>query len=192
MQRLRMEARDLNMGLSTFLSRYAEGRERGEGPFARAPEFDADNWEWKREFVLQKGQLRFTALCCPEDVEHCGDSHPAHVLCERCEFPVCFRCYHIMVHNSAQHVGVPMALCNDNMWGYTTSIIVQHKVRWIEAAAVLPCWTSMIVYYVEDPGASDGRARGPSAAEDSSARQLLELSHALGRRPQEPAVNDLG
>ena len=68
-QRLRMEARDLNMGLSTFLSRYAEGRERGEGPFARAPEFEADNWEWKREFVLQKGQLRFTALCCPEDVD---------------------------------------------------------------------------------------------------------------------------
>jgi hypothetical protein len=42
-----------------------------------------------------------------------------------------------------------MALANDNMWGYTTSVIVKYKVRWIEVAAVLPIWTSMIMYYVE-------------------------------------------
>ena len=43
-----------------------------------------------------------------------------------------------------------MALCNDNIWGYALHLITKHKVRWIEAAAVLPCWTSMIVYYVEE------------------------------------------
>ena len=42
-----------------------------------------------------------------------------------------------------------MALSNDNMWGYSTSLVVKHKVRWIEMAAALPYWTSMIVYYVE-------------------------------------------
>ena len=44
---------------------------------------------------------------------------------------------------------VPMALANDNMWGYISSIITQYQVRWIEMAAVLPYWTCMIVYYVE-------------------------------------------
>ena len=43
-----------------------------------------------------------------------------------------------------------MALANDNMWGYTTSIITEYKVRWIEAAVVQPCWTAMMVYYVEE------------------------------------------
>ena len=42
-----------------------------------------------------------------------------------------------------------MALCNDNMWGYATHLIAKYKVRWIEAAVVLPCWTNMIVYYIE-------------------------------------------
>ena len=42
-----------------------------------------------------------------------------------------------------------MALCNDNMWGYSSALLAKYKVRWIEMAAVLPCWTSMIVYYVE-------------------------------------------
>ena len=55
-----------------------------------------------------------------------------------------------MMRKNATKCGVSMALCNDNMWGYSTDLIVTHKVRWIEAAAVLPCWTSMIVYYVEE------------------------------------------
>ena len=42
-----------------------------------------------------------------------------------------------------------MALSNDNLWGYIPSFITKYKVRWIEMAAVLPCWTSMICYYVE-------------------------------------------
>ena len=42
-----------------------------------------------------------------------------------------------------------MALANDNMWGYVTAIIARYKVRWIKMAAIHPCWTSMIVYYVE-------------------------------------------
>ena len=44
---------------------------------------------------------------------------------------------------------VPMALSNDNMWGYIADIVTKYQVRWIEMAAVLPYWTCMIVYYVE-------------------------------------------
>ena len=42
-----------------------------------------------------------------------------------------------------------MALCNDNLGGYSSPILNTYKVRWIEMAAVLPCWTCMIVYYLE-------------------------------------------
>ena len=42
-----------------------------------------------------------------------------------------------------------MAVANDNFFGYTSEIIYKYKVRWIEAAIVCPCWTNMIVYYVE-------------------------------------------
>ena len=33
--------------------------------------------------------------------------------------------------------------------GYVTDLITRYQVRWIEMAAVLPYWTSMIVYCVE-------------------------------------------
>ena len=42
-----------------------------------------------------------------------------------------------------------MALANDNFWGYTTDIIQRYRVRWIEAAIVSPCWTNLVVFYVE-------------------------------------------
>ena len=42
-----------------------------------------------------------------------------------------------------------MALANDNFAGYTTDLLARYKVRWLEAAIVSPCWTSMIIYYVE-------------------------------------------
>ena len=44
---------------------------------------------------------------------------------------------------------IPMALGNDLYWSYTADIVSRLKVRWIEMAAVLPMWTTMIMYYVE-------------------------------------------
>eukprot|EP00973_Karenia_brevis_P013704 1859324-Karenia_brevis.AAC.1 len=44
---------------------------------------------------------------------------------------------------------VPMALADDNSFGYTSDIIYRYKVRWIEAAIVCPYWKNMIIYYVE-------------------------------------------
>ena len=43
-----------------------------------------------------------------------------------------------------------MVICNGNFWGYTTDLIAKYQVRWIEMATVNPCWTSMLVYYVEE------------------------------------------
>ena len=36
---------------------------------------------------------------------------------------------------------IPMALVNDNYWGYTTEFIYRYEVRWIEVAIVMPLWT---------------------------------------------------
>ncbi|CAL1133513.1 unnamed protein product [Cladocopium goreaui] len=44
---------------------------------------------------------------------------------------------------------VPEALANDNWFGYPTELLYTHKVRWIEAAAASPVWTSVINYYLE-------------------------------------------
>ena len=45
-----------------------------------------------------------------------------------------------------------MVLANDNFWGYTTDLLFKYKVTWLEAAIVQPCWTSMLVCYVEGDG----------------------------------------
>ena len=42
-----------------------------------------------------------------------------------------------------------MVLANDNWWGYTSCLLFKHQVTWLEAAIVQPCWTSMLVCYVE-------------------------------------------
>ena len=91
--------------------------------------------------------IQMPLLCCPEDIElntyKC--KHPEYEVCKQCRVPVCSNCERLLWKGR----GIPMALGNDNMWGYVTSLIARYKVRWIEMAAILPCWTSMIVYYVE-------------------------------------------
>ena len=77
-----------------------------------------------------------------------GCQHPPEELCPRCRLPLCWRCSTTMLDKSGSRV-VPMGLCNDNLWGYTTDVISKYQVRWIETAIVSPCWTTMLVYYVE-------------------------------------------
>ena len=43
-----------------------------------------------------------------------------------------------------------MALANDNCYGYALLIIYRWQVRWIEAAAACPCWTTLMVFYLEE------------------------------------------
>ncbi len=71
-------------------------------------------------------------------------------LCDDCRLPLCHRCAACIV--TKQAANIPMVLCNDNFWGYTTELLFKYKVRWLEAAIVSPVWTSMMVCYVEGDG----------------------------------------
>ena len=94
-------------------------------------------------------RLESWLLCCPEDTQRSARcKHDATTLCKSCMIPLCRCCIRAMMKKK-QGCRIPLGLCNDNFWGYTTDIITRYKVRWIEAAIVNPCWTSMIVYYVE-------------------------------------------
>ena len=45
---------------------------------------------------------------------------------------------------------VAQALTNDNWYGYPLEYLYQEKVRWIEAAAACPVWTSVVNFYIEE------------------------------------------
>ena len=87
-------------------------------------------------------------LCCPEDVRSTSRcQHAADTLCPHCEIAICNSCYKVCHDVTA--TAIPMSFGNDNFWGYTTEILYKYEVRWVEAAIVMPCWTTIIVYYVE-------------------------------------------
>jgi hypothetical protein len=89
-------------------------------------------------------------MCCPEDVRQCSACKKTEdQLCEECLVPVCHDCE--VACRYSPHI-IPMGLCNDNLFGYTTHLIAKYKVRWLEAAIVSPVWTSMMVFYVEGDG----------------------------------------
>ena len=46
-------------------------------------------------------------------------------------------------------LGVPAALTNDNWLGFPLELLYAEKVRWIEATAACPVWTSVVCYYLE-------------------------------------------
>ena len=139
------DAFESTLGLGTFLRRYADGHDRDSGVYANAPGFKADNWDWKQILRRNKDTESKELICCPEDIERCNGTHLGHEICGKCKVPLCLSC---LIPLSSGHE-IPMALSNDNMWGYATGLIVKHKVRWIEMAAILPYWTCMMVYYVE-------------------------------------------
>ena len=106
--------------------------------------FDAHEWTRTLPKTICDGMR---LICCPEDLrcEHCT-ANALH-LCEACELPLCRNCLEHMCKQSAS--AVPEALANDNWFGYPTELLYTHKVRWIEAAAASPVWTSVINYYLE-------------------------------------------
>jgi hypothetical protein len=46
---------------------------------------------------------------------------------------------------------VPMALGNDNYYGYVQWLLVTEQVTWLECAAASLCWSTILVYYLEEP-----------------------------------------
>ena len=44
-----------------------------------------------------------------------------------------------------------MSLCNDHYYGHINRYMVEHRVTWLECAAACMVWSTMLVYYLEDP-----------------------------------------
>jgi hypothetical protein len=105
-------------------------------------------WLW-RQLLLRPNEAPAAMLCCPEDVVHCGAAHAAHAICGACRIPICRSCKRRMQQKESESCLVPMALANDNFQGFLPKLIYDLKVRWIEAAAACPHWTTQILYYIE-------------------------------------------
>ena len=71
-------------------------------------------------------------------------------MCEHCRVPVCTSCS-IQLREAKGKSNVPMSLANDNWYGYVQDIIANMGVRWIECACASICWTSQIIYHLEEP-----------------------------------------
>ena len=134
---LSLESFTCNWNLDTYMKQYATSacvRDR----------FDAHEWSRLLPASLYNGQK---IVCCPEDLRCTACDVGNGQLCETCELPICHQC---LVQMFDKHVlAVPQALANDNWYGYPTELLYKHKVRWIEAAAASPLWTSVVTYYVE-------------------------------------------
>ena len=44
-----------------------------------------------------------------------------------------------------------MGLSNDNYYGYIPWLLATHQVTWLECAAASLCWSTILVYYLEEP-----------------------------------------
>ena len=72
-------------------------------------------------------------------------------LCEHCRLPVCTDCWDRLYSYEKGRRGIPMSLANDHYCGYVDQYLVEHRVTWLECAAASVVWTTMLVYYLEDP-----------------------------------------
>lgn len=80
-----------------------------------------------------------------------------------------------------------MALCNDNFWGYTTDILYKYQVTWLEAAIVQPCWTTMMVCYVEG---DEGHLLGEKVNQQQYRTRVRGTAHSFAM-PWQDIVNEL-
>ena len=71
-------------------------------------------------------------------------------MCSRCKVPICRSCSRLLWQANGKS-NVPMALANDNWYGYVQDIIARMDVRWIECACASICWTTQIIYQLEEP-----------------------------------------
>ena len=71
-------------------------------------------------------------------------------MCKDCRVPVCTSCQGKLWQADGKS-NVPMSLANDNWYGYVQDIIARLNVRWIECACASICWTSQIIYHLEEP-----------------------------------------
>ena len=137
------ETRKFNFEFAEFRDRYMK---EGTG-LRNNPDLADDCTEWRRKILYKSGQ-EVPIICCPEDFQSCKNKHASDVSCGDCAVPLCKKCVIAMAQRPQK--AIPMAIANHNFIGYCSRTIVDYRVRWIEAAIVLPVWTTMISYYVEE------------------------------------------
>ena len=151
------DAYNKNFLKAMFLDRFASFKNGTAGPWTNASELADHNAEWQRSVLVEGSVCGYEVprridriICCPEDIRPCAKCKDFEDrICGECEIPLCHQCSYGICHEPQI---LEMGLCNDNLWGYSCELIYKYKVRWLEAAIVTPCWTSFLVYYVEDDG----------------------------------------
>ena len=127
-----------NWSLTEYIRKYGEHAAVRD----RLPEQD---WQLSLPPDLFEGQR---ILCCPEDRVCAACPATQEQLCAECKLPLCRTCWSRSRQSTCPQV--PQALANDNWYGYPPNFLYQEKVRWIEAAAACPVWTSVVSFYIEE------------------------------------------
>jgi hypothetical protein len=107
------------------------------------------------------------------------------VICESCDVPLCHCCMRFIRGQASG--GVPASLGNDNYWGHTSEALYELNASWIEVAVASPCWTTMLVFYVEG---DRGHLLGEKFTQQSW-RTRVRGSACSFQMPWEDIVNDL-
>ena len=84
-------------------------------------------------------------LCCPEDHRCRHSCSELKLLCRSCEIPVCKECQHGLQNNEI----VPIALSNDNWYGYVERWIYENDVTWMEKTCATPYWTGLMLFEID-------------------------------------------
>jgi len=115
--------------------------------------------EWCCRIHVAKGNANIEMFGCPEDWQCArgGSDRATHTdnadivqLCKDCSLPVCHSC-RVLLRTAGLRNNVPMALANDNWYGYVQEVIARYDARWIECACASLCWTTLITYQLEEP-----------------------------------------
>ena len=96
------------------------------------------------------GEFTGWVSCNPEDVVRCNKCKNAadKRICTDCEIPLCAQCARYILP-SGPTGGIPWSLANDNFWDSTCPLVYKYNVTWLEMAIASPCWTTMLICYVE-------------------------------------------
>ena len=108
------------------------------------------------------------------------------VICELCVAPLCHCCIRFIRGQASG--GVPTSLCNQNCWGHTSETLYELNASWIEVAVAFPCWTTILVFYVE--GDKGDTPIGEKFTQQSW-RTRVRGSACFFQMPWEDVINDL-
>ena len=71
-------------------------------------------------------------------------------LCNKCSIPFCRKCRIGLSIYRGYHE-IPMAIANDNWYGFVLKILADPELTWIEVAAANLIFSTIMVYYLEEP-----------------------------------------